>query len=137
MADTNNKTNNFLTAIEKYAKEQREQIISEVEKFKAEELKKAEDEALNDAHKLILHKMAEMHTEITSELSKREYESHKELFEKRSGITDDIFKKAAAKLVDFTKTADYEKMLLNSAKEIADLFENNDCTVYIKEQDTA
>ena len=46
MPVSNEKTSNFLEAINKYAEEQRNQIYAEVEQFKKQELEKAETESL-------------------------------------------------------------------------------------------
>lgn len=135
MKNTDTKTNKFLSAIQKYANEQKDQIISEVESFKQQELKKAEDEALSEAYKLILHDMSVMRMGITSELSKREYESQKKLFERRSEISDAVFEKAAGELIKFTESPDYGETLLEYAATISEFFGDKPCTVYIKEAD--
>ena len=65
------KTSKFLAAIQKYADEQKDNINNEVEQFKAEELKKATDEGLQDAYNLIHKEMDAMRTAISSEMAKR------------------------------------------------------------------
>ena len=83
MANPNDKTGNFLNAIQKYADEQKHKIESEVERFKREELKKAEDEGLKDAYVLIQKEMGAMRIGISSEMAKREEKSKQALYQKR------------------------------------------------------
>lgn len=135
MENTTEKTSNFLKAIEKYADEQKHKIESEVEAFKREELKKAEDEGLKDAYALIQKEIAACKTKILSDLAKREAQNKKVLFERREEIKTQVFEKAAEKLHSFTKTADYDNLLKNSAKAMAEAFGDNPCTLYVKEDD--
>lgn len=135
MANTTEKTGNFLKAIEKYADEQKRKIESEVEAFKREELKKAEDEGLRDAYALIQKEITACKTKITSDLAKKEAENNKILFERREEIKKEVFDKAEQKLKDFTKTAQYTDMLTKSAKAMAEYFGNNICILYVKEDD--
>ena len=50
-------------------------------------------------------------------------------------MTESVFKKAEEKLVEYTKTSDYSNSLVKSAKEVAKLFADNDCVVYVNERD--
>lgn len=50
-------------------------------------------------------------------------------------MTKSVFKKAEEKLVEYTKTSDYSNSLVKSAKEVAKLFADNDCVVYVNERD--
>lgn len=137
MANPNDKTGNFLNAIQKYADEQKHKIESEVERFKREELKKAEDEGLKDAYSLIQKEMGAMRIGITSEMAKREEKSKQALYQKRMEIVEDVFEKASGKLLDFTKTDGYAKLLIKSAQEIAACFDGHSCVLHIRKQDEA
>lgn len=132
-ADT--KTGNFLNAIQKFADEQKHLIRSEVEKFKAEELKKAEDEGIKDAHALIQKEMASMRTGIAGELARKEDEGKQQLYKRRSEMVDEVFQKAQKKLENYTKTEKYKTLLMQSAAEAAKYFANDEVTVYIKQDD--
>ena len=50
-------------------------------------------------------------------------------------MTDSVFRKAEEKLIEYTKTAEYSEKLLESAKNIAALFGNESCTLYVNEKD--
>lgn len=129
------KTGNFLNAIQKFADEQKHQIRSEVEKFKAEELKKAEDEGIRDAHELIMKEMTSMRAGIAGELAKKEDEGRQQLYKRREEMVNEVFCKAKQKLLEYTKTAEYRAALKNDAQEAADFFRNDEVTVYLKSDD--
>lgn len=129
------KTSNFLRAINKYAKEQSDAIRLEAEEFRKQEIEKATKEGLNDAYTLIQKEIAVKKAQIVSDVAKREQESRKQLFVKRNEIVESVFADAKAKLQEFAQSDDYISYLEKSAKEIAQLFNNNSCVVYLKESD--
>ena len=135
MAEVQSGSENFLKAIEKYAEEQRNKIRFESESFKKQELEKAETEGIREAYTLIQREMAAIITEISSQLSRDEMASRKKIFEKRNKMTENVFDKVTQKLVDFTKTADYEKLMLESVKKIAQALKADDVIFFIKESD--
>lgn len=135
MAEAQNNSENFLKAIEKYAEEQRNKIRFESESFKQKELEKAESDGIREAYTLIQREMAAVRTEISSRLSRDEMASRKLLFEKRNKMTDSVFEKAAHKLTAFTKTADYEKLMLESVKKITHALKADDVVFFVREAD--
>lgn len=124
-----------MKAIEKYAEEQRNKIRFESESFKKQELEKAETEGIREAYTLIQREMAAIRTEISSQLSRDEMASRKKIFEKRNKMTENVFEKVTQRLVEFTKTADYEKLMLESVKKIAQALKADDVIFFIKESD--
>lgn len=136
MPVNNEKTNNFLKAITKYGEEQRNKIQAEVEQFKKEELDKAETEILNDAYVLIQKEMSQMRLAISSEISRKGMEKRRELFEKRQGIADEVFQKAAQTLLTLTETADYPVLLERYATRMAGLLSEPGTVLYLREQDS-
>ncbi len=131
------KTSSFLRAINKYAKEQSEAIRLEAEEFRKQEIEKATKEGLEDAHALILKEINSKKAIITSDIAKREQESKKMLFIKRSEIVESVFADAREKLVNFTSSEFYADYIRKSAEEIAEVFENKACVVYIRECDAS
>ncbi|MDQ5983312.1 MAG: V-type proton ATPase subunit E [Eubacteriales bacterium SKADARSKE-1] len=129
------KTSNFLKAIDKYAKEQRREIQSRAQEFKKKELQKAEAEVLRDSYFLIQREMAQMRKSIESKVSKIEVESKRKLLEKRSNITETVFRQAENKLLDFTKTEDYINVLKKEASSIATVLKGPDAILYVKKED--
>lgn len=130
-----NKTDNFLKAIKKYAKAQKKSMRYEVNQLKTERLKEADEKGKKDKEALIKEKLNEKHNKMTAQLAKKTQEGQKKLYIERSAMTDEVFKLAADKLVAFTQTDKYKSMLIDGAKEIADLFGDEDCVIYVKESD--
>ena len=135
MPNNQEKASNFLKAINKYAEEQRKEIQKEVEDFKREELEKAEAEVLNDAFQLIQSEMAEMKSRISSDLSKKEMDGKKVLFEKRKAITNEVFKRAKDELLKFSASEEYPKLLEDYTKLISSTLTQPGTVLYIRKED--
>ena len=103
----NNKTDNFLKAIKKYAKAQKTAMQGEVKQLKTERLKEAEEKAQRDSERLIKDKLQEKRNQQTSWLATKTQEGQRELFVERVKMTESIFGKAADKLKEFTETDAY------------------------------
>lgn len=130
-----NKTDNFLKAIKKYARAQKHAMDGEVKQLKSERLKEAEEKAKRDSEALKKEKLTETHNRQTAKLASKTQDGQRKLFVERSAMTEEIFTLAAEKLSDYTKTDAYYSKLKNSAKEIAELFEGKDCVLYVNERD--
>ncbi len=129
------KTSNFLRAINKFAKEQSDAIHREVEQFKKQEIEKATQEGIKDAYELIQKEIGAKKSQIVSDIAKREQSSRKELFSKRNEIAQSVFDDVKEKLSEYVNSEDYVAYIKRSAQQIAELFGNNDCVVYIRELD--
>lgn len=130
------KASKFLDAINKYAQQQRNEIKNEAENFKKQELKKAQDEALKDAYKLIQKEMAQMKKKITKEHSKKEFERKKQLLDKRNQITLNVFKEAENELIKFTDSKDYKIFLQKLSKNLSNVISSSqEIYIYVKDKD--
>ena len=125
MENSKNKTDNFLKAIKKYADEQRSAMQTEVAQLKEEKLKEATEKGRHDSEKYIKDKLEESRNRQTGILAKKIQEGQKKLFLERAEMTESVY----------TKTSDYSNSLVKSAKEVAKLFADNDCVVYVNERD--
>lgn len=130
-----NKTDNFLKAIKKYAKAQKKSMRYEVNQLKTERLKEADEKGKKDKDALIREKLTEKHNAMTAQLAKKTQDGQKKLYIERSAMTDEVFKLAAEKLIAFTQSDKYETELFDGAKAVAELFGENDCVVYVKDSD--
>ena len=128
-------TDKFLRAIRKYATEQKNAMISEVNQLKTERLKEAEERAERDSEELILQKLEESRNRRTVILAAKTKEGQKKLFVERSAMVEDVFKKAADKLIAYTATDAYAEKLPDSVKAICDVFDGRDCVLYVSERD--
>lgn len=129
------KTNNFLNAIKKYADQQKQDLQEEIEQFRVQEMKKAEEEGLKAAYELIQHELADKRSAITRDLAKQEKESQDSIFLKRCKMMDTVFKKATDSLQSYTQTPAYKEKLLQQAKEISGLFGSKNCVLCLKNSD--
>ena len=130
-----NKTDNFLKAIRRYAKQQKSVMKGEVKQLKTERLKEAEEKAKRDSQRLIKDKLQETRTRQTAILAKKTQDGQRKLFIERSAMVEEVFKKAADKLVEYAKSDAYTSKLTDSAKAIADVFDGRDCVLYVNERD--
>lgn len=130
-----NKTDNFLKAIKKYAKSQKNAMQGEVKQLKTERLKEAEEKAKRDSQRLIKEKLRESRSRSTALLAQQTREGQRKLFIERGRMVDEVFRQAADKLVAFTATDDYTAHLDKSLQEIAALFDGRDCVLYLNERD--
>lgn len=128
-------TSKFLSAINKYAEEQRNKLSQEAERLKQAEKIRIEDEILQDAYNLIKKEMSEMITKISSERSKKEFESRNRLFKKREEITQKVFDAAKQELKKFTDTEQYPQYLKNSAKKISLKLKQKGTIIFISDKD--
>lgn len=131
----NNKTDNFLRAIKRYANAQKRALAGEVEQLKNERLKEAEAIAKRDSERMKKEKLAETRNRVTAKRAKITQEGQRKLFLERSQMTAEIFNLAAEKLGDYIKTAEYREKLKESAKAIAEVFDGCDCVLYLNERD--
>lgn len=130
-----NKTDNFLNAIQKYADQQKLDMQKEIEAFKVEEMDKAEKEGLQAAYNIIHEEMAIQKAEIARDLAKKEKQSKDQLFIERKHIMEEVFTLTTEKLISYTQSAEYEQKLLKQAESISEIFKNQSCIVYVKEND--
>lgn len=129
------KTDNFLKAIKKYSALEREQIEKDIAEIKEEEIKKAEAKGRKDAESYISKQYALNKSTVTRQYSAKNLQSQGIIYKKREEITANVFKKAKDRLIEFTSTQQYKDLLLSYAKEIADIFKDNSCIVYLKNDD--
>lgn len=118
MANSDEKVSKFVQAITKYAEEQRQKIHQEVEDFKAERLRQAEQQVLTDAYQLIQKERVELQNNSSREMSRRELSARKELLGKRRDMTDKVFAEVKEKIDAFAATPAYAQMLRESLQEM-------------------
>jgi len=134
MTTQEQKLSKFILAINKEAKERRNQILRDAKEYSDRELERAEQEVLNDAYELIQKETANMRNAIGMDLSKKTIEGRRQLILKRDALTDEIFEEAKVRLLEFCKSEKYLSFVLNRAKESEPLL-SKPITVYIKESD--
>lgn len=120
MENTTNdqKLNQFMQAITRYAEKQSEAMHAEVEAFKEERLKRAEKEVLNESYVLIQKEQDEMRRTLAREMSVREIDARHRLLSKRRDMMASIFDRARQKLLAFAATPEYEQELQQSLQQM-------------------
>lgn len=136
MAYTDEKKDKFYIAINHYAEEQRKKIEEEITAFKEKELGEAEIEVLTECYLMIQKEMTQMRTGISREMAVREMDMKRELLQKRQKIANEVFQRAAEKLIEFTKTDRYADFIKNSAEQFSKALQGHQETViFIKPGD--
>ena len=113
-----NKTDNFLKAIKKYANAQKQAMQGEVKQLKTERLKEAEEKAKHDSDLLVKEKLAEERNRQTAMLAAKTQEGQKQLYIERSAMTEEVFRLAAERLCEYTRTDEYSEKLNITAKTV-------------------
>ena len=125
------KESKFLDAINKYAESQKAQISQEIEDYKNTRIEQATEQGLKDAYELIRGDIAKRKSAIVTDTAKKELAMRRELFTEREKIAEEVFDEARQRLVSFVSSDEYRSFLERSAKEIAGLFGNESCVLYI------
>lgn len=116
MANSDEKVSKFVEAITAYAEEQRQKIHQEVEDFKTERLRQAEQQVLQDSYQLIQKERAEVNNAFSRETSQRDLEARQQLLGKRRDMMEAVFAEAREKLGAYTKTPAYREALAASLR---------------------
>ncbi len=135
MIDANSKTNRFLEAIEKYAEEQRSEMQAEIEAFREEQLKAANEEGTAAAFEFIQAQKSEFKAALAKETALKETRMKRELFEKRSEMAQSVYDEAEKRLCDFTATNKYREYIATSARLISEKLGGRKVTVSMMERD--
>lgn len=131
----NYKSSNFLKAIKKYNEEERGKLVSEMEEKRASALEKAEQKGKADADRYVKKLITAEKSEITGRYAVKNLEAQAEVYKTRDNLVNEVFKRSAKKLEEFSKSPEYREKLLSFAGEIADTFKDNSCIIYVKEDD--
>lgn len=129
------KSSNFINAINKFNEEERAKVISEMEKKRGEAVKNAKEKGREDADKYIKKTLSAEKSEITAKYAVKTLDAQGEVFRIRDEMMDEVFKRSADKLREFSASPEYKDKLLAYAKEIAESFGDNSCVLYVKEDD--
>ncbi|MCI9414124.1 MAG: hypothetical protein HFJ79_02955 [Clostridiales bacterium] len=137
MANNDEKVSKFVDAITEYAEEQSRKIHQEVEDYKAERLHQAEQQVLQDAYLLIQKESAEMRSDRSRDVSRRELEARSHLLEKRRDGMESVFAEAADRLRAYTKTPAYAEGLKQSMAAITEKLPEGERIYYLSRGDEA
>ncbi len=125
------------SAILEYAHQKANEIQTQTEKFKKEHLEVAENQILQEMYDNIQDQVAEIRGNATKTVAKQEAQLRQQLLIRREEITNNVFRSATKKLIDFTKTPEYETYLLNIAKKLSTAYPLEDSIITVKSDDYA
>ena len=129
------KARNFLDTLDKYTKGKRKDTIEDMKKQEEIELKKAEEEIIQDANAMIEKEIISMRNKIFIEISKKQLEERKKFFKRRKEIMEDMFLSCKKRLLEFTGSEKYEKYLSKCAKEISEILVGSDTAIFVRPDD--
>lgn len=136
MIDANSKTNSFLDTIEKYAEERKSRIKQEVEAFREEQLRRANDEGTEAAYSFIQKEKTEYNSFLAKELSLKETAVKHELFKKRQRMVDSIFDEARERIVSYTESNKYSQYMNTAANKLREFVNGRRAVIYISPKDS-
>lgn len=117
MADIEKKLADFSNIILSEAQQQKEQIVSELEKSKKLAVQEKEIELLKDAYEKIQKAVSKYSKEQNEHILKQEMDAKKHVLKKREEIIDEVFSEIENRLKAFTLSPEYKDWLISLAKK--------------------
>ena len=102
MADLDLRLNKFTAAVMKDAGDRRAQMLAQVEQYKKDRLRHAEEDILIEAYHEIQDEITQIRAAASQRISQAILEQKKELLAKRAQIADQVFQEVTQKLAAFT-----------------------------------
>ncbi len=129
------KINTFTSLVLKDAEEKRKKLLENVEKEYTERIDAKETELLQEAYENIQQNLHDAQKDANARVLHAELDAKKKLILRREEIISEVMKAAKEKVVEFTKTDEYEKWLISKIEKA--LFEvgKGNKTVYISSDD--
>lgn len=118
MLNQNDKIERFAEVINKNAQAKCNKINKRAEKFKKEQLKMLEEQSAKELDSRLSFELDRISAETNGEISRLQNESKLKVVERRNEITEEVFRKAAERLADFAKSAEYDSFIKNSIKAL-------------------
>lgn len=135
MTDLNKKVNELIEDIQLQSKKENKTVISEISSYKESTLEEFARACEVSARKYAVSQIASGKAKIASELSEKHMTARGELVKKRSEMTDEVIRRAGDKLIEFTKTDDYPKLLRKSVEKISQVLHSNRVVLCVKPDD--
>lgn len=130
------RASNFLDTLDKYAKRQKSKTAEDMKQQEELELKRVEQEIIEDANAMIEKEIISMKNRISIEVSRKELQERKKISRRRKEIMKDMFKECRKRLIIFAESSEYKNSLKNSAHRISDVLKNGDTILSIKKEDS-
>ena len=129
------KTEAILSAIREEAARQQHAIEQQTEQQTREALSRAEAEVLQETYDMIKRRSAQIRQAAGRRIAESEQAVRRDLFARRTAITDEVFAAAGKKLAAFAASADYPAFLRQSAVRLAAVAGDAPLTLLVRQQD--
>lgn len=117
--DIQKKREQFRQSIMRQADAQIAKIDAELESFRVTELGRCKDDARGNSHHILDEERLRIEHEAGQRVSARRNKLRRQLYERRSQLTDELFAQAKARLRAFASGPDYPDYLRRKAGEAA------------------
>ncbi len=134
MAVSDEKLQKFEDAVMEQANAKAENILADLNAKKEQTLSQTEDEELTRHFTNMQNEISQIKQSCIKRVSLHAQQANKEMLLYREGISEKVFGAVRKRLVEFTKTADYEKFLSDEIKRLKD-YAADDLVVCVSEND--
>lgn len=135
MPQQDSKVTKFIAAINNDADMRMQEIQKEIEEFNKIELKKATDEAIDEARAKYQRDKARLKSKVSVEYSEKEMEKRRALIKKRNEITLSVFDDALKQLSKYTLTDDYTKWMTDNIAKSCSILNSDDLKLIVNKRD--
>ncbi|MGN1444630.1 MAG: V-type ATP synthase subunit E [Acutalibacteraceae bacterium] len=118
MINQYDKLERFAEVINKNAMAQCKKIDKQTAKLRKKQLAEIEAEITGETDKKLTYETERLRNQTNREISALKQESTRKLHQYRDEITESVFKKAEEKLVEFTKSDQYDNYLYECIKQL-------------------
>lgn len=125
----------FVEEIKRVSQLEIDALDEQIQKAHEESFAQMQKELASEAAYERESRLKELESEQSIELSKLQERLHHDLLAQRSKIADEVFAAVRAKLMDFTKSREYETYLLDKVKKAAALGYGEAC-LYVGKKDS-
>ncbi len=137
MARLEEKLERFEQAVMSQAQAKAQEILSELESIKQEQIALTENAALSAAYEMIQGEVSGITTESARELSHMRLKQKQEYLAKRTGYEKGVFDVVKKRLLEYTATDAYAEYLQSAAKRLASDYQAESVTLFLRNEDKA
>ena len=125
----------FSSAILKDAQEQRGIILAEIEEYRKAQMEKAEEDVLHEAYIMIQNEISAIKNQQSRKISITELEGRRSFLKQREEIMSRVFKETSERILAFTGTAEYEKLICTLLQKSAGRLPEGTLVIQVRHAD--
>lgn len=135
MSTIDDKFENFARMAINEASAKRDSAIKELEKYKAESIKNAEEECLEKAYKNVKNGVSKARQRYDDIVSREPSDCKRQLLEYRDSLISELFASLLEKVMEYKKSDEYKQFLFNSIKDGLERAGEGDIAVTVDKSD--